>query len=127
MGSPTKRGAQMEHSGHNTQLIAPDRLSTVVGAIYDAAIDPELWPEALRHLCLDLHCMHSAVYLFDAENSCLRHVKLSDPALERIVRNKEYADTFLDFLRVMPIATQPIDEPLLSTQLPSHGSLFDSR
>jgi DNA-binding CsgD family transcriptional regulator len=127
MGIPTKRGAQMEHSGHDTQLIAPERLSTVVGAIYDAAIDPQLWPEALRHLCVDLRCVLSAIYLFDAENSCLRHVKLSDPALEWTVRNKEYADTFVDFLRVMPTATQPIDEPLLSTQLPSHGSLFDSR
>src|SRR5690242_14637563 len=117
----------MGHAGNGSPLIAPHRLSTVVGAIYDCAIDPEHWREALRQIGVDLRCMLSAIYLFDAENSCIRHVKASDPAAELTVRDKAYADDIVAFLRLMPMATQPIDEPLLSTQFADHGELFESR
>src|SRR5262249_16399716 len=92
-----------------------------------ATVSTQTAQAALRQICVGLRCMLSAIYMFDAENSRIRHVKVSDPAAELVLRNKEYADAIVDFLRLMPVTTQPIDEPLLSTQLPSHGGLFDSR
>jgi DNA-binding CsgD family transcriptional regulator/PAS domain-containing protein len=118
-------GAQ---AGNSTALIAPHRLSTVVGAIYDSAIDPQRWREALRELCVDLRCLLSAIYLYDAQNSCVRHVKASDDASERVVHDKDYMDTATASLRLLPMATQPIDEPFASSRIVSDYSAFtDSR
>jgi hypothetical protein len=115
------RGAQsardaIGHAANGSFPVAPHRLSTVVGAIYDCAIDPERWPETLRELCVDLRCTESAIYLFDAQQSCVRHLIASDPALEQIVRHPVYGETIIATLRLVPWATQAIDEPVTSSQ-----------
>jgi DNA-binding CsgD family transcriptional regulator len=118
----------MDHAGNGTRLIAPHRLSTVVGAIYDCAIDPERWQEALREICIDLRCLHSAIYLFDAQHSCVRHVRASDDAIERVVHNKEHTEALVGSIRVLPIDTQPIDEPMASSQLVAdYGEFLSTR
>src|SRR5689334_4104023 len=112
----------------STGVIAPHRLSTVVGAIYDSAIDPERWREALRELCVDLRCMLSAIYLFDAQNSCVRHVKASEDAHERVIHDKDYLETAVATLRLLPMATQAIDEPFASLQVvPDYSAFVDTR
>ena len=118
----------MGHAPNGSLLVAPHRLSTVVGAIYDCAIDPERWRDALRELCVDLRCMLSAIYLYDAPNSCVRYVKTSDDASERVIHDKDYMDTAMANLRLLPMATQPIDEPFASSRFVSDYSAFtDSR
>src|SRR5947209_4857078 len=114
----------MGHAANEAPLVIPHRLSTVVGTIYDCAIDPERWREALRELCVDLRCMLSAIYLFDAQNSSVRHVTCSDLEAERIVRDKDYVDTAMANLRLLPIATQPVDEPFASSQIVTDYSAF---
>lgn len=114
----------MAHATNGAHLIAPNRFSTVVGAIYDCAIEPERWRETLRELCVDLRCMLSAIYLFDAQDSCVRHVKTSDAESEATTRDKDYMDTMMAALRLLPVSTQPIDEPIVSSRLATDYSEF---
>lgn len=126
------RGAQsawtgMGYAGNGTELIAAHRLSALVGAIYDCAIDPERWQNTLRDLCVDLRCMLSAIYLFDARDSRVRHVKLSDIDIEQLVKDKDYMDTMIGCLRLLPITSQPIDEPMVSSQITDYGEFLSTR
>jgi DNA-binding CsgD family transcriptional regulator/PAS domain-containing protein len=114
----------MPHATNGTHLIASERLSKVVGAIYDCAIDPERWRETLRELCVDLRCMLSAIYLFDAHDSSVRHVKTSDAESEAMTRDKDYLETMVASLRLLPVTTQPLDEPIVSSKLASDYSEF---
>ena len=105
-------------------LIDPHRLSTVVGAIYDSAIDPVRWREALIELCVELRCMLGAIYLFDAQRSCVQYVRASDDGSEQVVRDKDYLETMVGCLRLMPIAGWPIDEPIASSRVKADFSAF---
>jgi DNA-binding CsgD family transcriptional regulator/PAS domain-containing protein len=117
----------MGDRGNGTELIAAHRLSALVGAIYDCAIDPERWQDTLRELCVDLRCMLSAIYLFDAQYSRVRHVKVSDIALEELLKDEEYLDTMMLCTRLLPITSQPIDEPMVSSQITDYGAFLSTR
>jgi len=79
----------------STVLIAPHRLSTVVGAIYDCAIDPERWRETLRELCVDLRCMFSNIILFDPGHSKVRFLKAWNYDVDLILQNKGYLEDLM--------------------------------
>src|SRR5689334_16275861 len=114
----------MGHAVNGLPLIAPHRLSTVVGAIYDSAIDPDSWREALGELCVDLRCMLSAIYLFDAQQSSVQYVRASDDGAEQVVRDKDYLETMVGCLRLMPVGTWAIDEPVASSSVVADFSVF---
>ena len=105
----------MAHTTNGTRLIAPHRFSNVVGAIYDCAIDPERWPEALHAICDDLRCMLGGISLFDLQRSqirCLKIWNMDARQVEQILQNKEYREDLMFHYRQWPIDTQPIDEPM---------------
>src|SRR6185503_12971071 len=83
----------MAHAVNGTRLIAPQRFSIVVGAIYDCAIDPERWPEVLHEICVDLKCMLAAIYLVDLQRSHIRVSKTWNGNDEQTVR--EYSDDLM--------------------------------
>jgi hypothetical protein len=45
----------MQQDGQR-QPIAPDRLSELIGAIYDCTIDPALWPDTIAAICGATDC-----------------------------------------------------------------------
>lgn len=49
--------------------IAPEKLSAVIGKIYDSAVDPALWPDALEAACGLIGATMGSVTIFD-----LRHI-----------------------------------------------------
>lgn len=51
--------------------IATERLSTVIGKIYDSAVDPALWPAALEEAAGLIGATFSYVGLFDTRNKTL--------------------------------------------------------
>jgi hypothetical protein len=55
-------------------VVTSDRLSRLVGAIYDCVIEPDRWPVAMEEICADLNCIMSALYLMDLERSQYRYV-----------------------------------------------------
>ncbi|WP_198370442.1 helix-turn-helix transcriptional regulator [Roseomonas rosulenta] len=46
------------------ELMTED-LSDLIGAIYDCAVDPALWPATIGRICGVLRCVASQLYLFD--------------------------------------------------------------
>src|SRR4029079_9797243 len=104
----------MAHAVNGTRLIAPQRFSIVVGAIYDCAIDPERWPEVLHEICVDLKCMLAAIYLVDLQRSHIRVSKTWNGNDEQTVR--EYSDDLMYYLRLWPLDTQPLDEPMAASR-----------
>jgi DNA-binding CsgD family transcriptional regulator len=60
-GSHRKSGSDMRPSSSSEA----EELSRVIGTVYDAALDPELWPEAIRQACTFLNCMAGAIGAID--------------------------------------------------------------
>jgi PAS domain S-box-containing protein len=52
--------------------ISSDELSTVIGKIYDCAIDPALWPGALESMCALIGATHGTVSLLDFKQQTIR-------------------------------------------------------
>jgi DNA-binding CsgD family transcriptional regulator len=52
--------------------IAPEQLSSVIGKIYDCAIDPALWPGALESMCGLIGAAHGSVSLIDYKQQTIR-------------------------------------------------------
>lgn len=52
--------------------VAPEKLSTVIGKIYDSAVDPALWPDALESACGLIGATLGYIGLFDTRNRTLR-------------------------------------------------------
>lgn len=48
---------------------AHQRLSDLIGMIYDCAVEPERWPDTLAEICRDLKCMSGVILLVDLEHS----------------------------------------------------------
>jgi len=51
------------------RTLAPERLSDLIGRIYDCAIEPERWPDTLAEICRSLDCMSGIILLIDLERS----------------------------------------------------------
>jgi hypothetical protein len=49
--------------------LAPERLSDLIGRIYDCAIDPERWPDTLAEICRAIDCISGSILLIDLEQS----------------------------------------------------------
>jgi hypothetical protein len=96
--------------------LTPDRLSALIGAIYDCAVEPNLWPTTIGQICADIDCMMGALILVDLQGSRHRFIsKWDTPA-----GSENYFDEMTLLYRSAPNAlTQSIDEPLvLSRDIP---------
>jgi PAS domain-containing protein len=49
--------------------LAPERLSDLIGMIYDCAIEPSRWPQTLAEICHSVECVSGAILLVDLERS----------------------------------------------------------
>uniref|UniRef100_UPI0022EA3B8C hypothetical protein n=1 Tax=Falsiroseomonas oryzae TaxID=2766473 RepID=UPI0022EA3B8C len=49
-----------------------ERFSAIVGAIYDCALSPERWPDALRQVCEALECVTGRLFVADLTAGQLR-------------------------------------------------------
>jgi DNA-binding CsgD family transcriptional regulator len=91
--------------------------SNIVGTIYDCALDPALWPEAIREVCGASNFMAGTIDV--TELSCrsgrLRRYWNYDPVwLERMTR---YAEDVAEIWASIPnLMTRPLDEPLCVTR-----------
>jgi hypothetical protein len=51
------------------RMLTHQRLSNLIGMIYDCAIEPERWPDTLAEICRDLECISGVILLVDLEHS----------------------------------------------------------
>ena len=101
-------------------VISQERLSTLIGRIYDCAIEPDLWPQTMRVICEDLRCLFGVILLVDLKHS--RHRVVANWNAEEFARHSigKHAEETTAIYRSASTPTQnPLDEPLvLSRDVP---------
>jgi DNA-binding CsgD family transcriptional regulator len=92
-----------------TITIDPERLSDVIGKIYDSAVDPAHWPEALEGACGLIGATMGSIGVNDVQKRTMRWNPNwgGDPHWMRLLEEK-YAAT-MPFWSVLPSA--PMGEP----------------
>jgi DNA-binding CsgD family transcriptional regulator len=101
-------------------IATPDELSSiaafshVVGSIYDCALDPARWPEAIREICAAASCCAGVIGVNDLTSGAARlqqHWNYEQEWLDRMVL---YGPEIAGWLRSAPEHyLRPLDEPLL--------------
>jgi DNA-binding CsgD family transcriptional regulator len=93
-------------------VLSTAELSDVVGAIYDCALDPTLWPDAIREVCRVCDFAAGTIDVSDLSSGVmLLHQQWNyDDALETA---KRYGADVAQFWANVPnLATRPLDEPV---------------
>jgi DNA-binding CsgD family transcriptional regulator/PAS domain-containing protein len=103
--------------------MTPERLSAVMGAVYDCALDPQHWPEALRHIAevtdsvaavLGIHSLNVADSTFQFGY---------DPAHLALYASKYFALNPL----IPPLMLAPVGEVLTLASLCDEAEFLESR
>ena len=82
--------------------VSPERLSSVIGKIYDSAIDPELWPTTLEDICGLIGATLGLIGTFDAREKTMRWTPRwgGDPYWMKLLHDKYTA--LMPFWSIMP-------------------------
>ena len=107
--------------------ISPERLSDLIGLIYDCAIDPERWPALMREMCVDLSCMRSAIVLADLLQNRPRFVKSWNFDVSEVLTDPGYTDDIMFHLRLAPFASLRLGETGATSRLLSDFPLALTR
>ncbi|MGG5820056.1 helix-turn-helix transcriptional regulator [Falsiroseomonas sp. HW251] len=106
------------------------QFSALIGAIYDCAMAPERWPDALRQVCEALDCVASQLYLLDLETG--RHsfaTGWGEPPEATRLLVERYQGPSSDWQR-QALAARPADadpdEPFVLRRLPHAEELVRS-
>lgn len=77
--------------------LGPERLSRLIGMIYDCAIEPDHWPRAIAEICETIGCLSGIILLIDLHRSRhrLAYAWGMAPRWER--RFLSYSDTLTGF------------------------------
>ena len=86
------------------------RLSDLISTIYDCAIDPDRWPEAMSAICADLKCALSYISLLDLQRSGVRFLKTWN------LKNETYVQDLVFITMQSPAMIQPFDEPMVASR-----------
>jgi len=107
-------------TGGKSIPLDPERLSHLIGIIYDCTIEPDRWPETMHEICDDLGCFLSAIYRVDLESWAVSFLRQWNAELERVALLEKYGPELARIYRTLPeIRSQQIDEPLvLSRHVP---------
>lgn len=94
-----------------------ERLSDIIGVIYDCALEPTRWQETLDRLRELLNCANCLLYVLDPRNDAIRLHKAAGIGPYWLARMEEYGpDIAAMHARVPDFVTRPLDEPFVCTQ-----------
>ena len=94
--------------------LTPERLSDLIGLIYDCIIEPDRWPETMREICNDLGCFLSAIYRVDIERSQVSFLRQWNAQPERLALLEKYAEDVVSVYKAAQAVRPPqIDEPFV--------------
>lgn len=89
--------------------------SDLIGSIYDCAIDPALWPDAIAGICEATDCMAGLIAVNDLERSELRLMQTWNFDAEALSGMAAYADEVAAlWAAALPVLPGPVDEPASS-------------
>jgi DNA-binding CsgD family transcriptional regulator len=107
-----------------SSALPPQQFSDLIGAIYDCAIDPDIWPQTIEKICGALRCIHGLIVVIDLERSQILFAKGWNFDLSRAAA---YADDIQYMMRLLPILSQPIDEPWSCARLIPTEQVMETR
>jgi DNA-binding CsgD family transcriptional regulator len=99
---------------HGASALSHQQFSDLIGAIYDCAIDPDIWPQTIEKICVALRCILGVIDVIDLQRSQVLFVRAWNYDLNRAAA---YADDIQYVQRLGPILSQPIDEPWSAVRL----------
>jgi DNA-binding CsgD family transcriptional regulator/PAS domain-containing protein len=93
--------------------LAPERLSELIGLIYDCTIEPDRWPETMREVCGDLDCYVGAIFLVELERSGVRFFRHWNAQPEGIAMLENHGKDLTYIYGTSLVHSRLIDEPLV--------------
>jgi len=91
--------------------------SNIVGTIYDCALDPALWPDAIREVCRTSNFAAGVIEVIELSSRSARLQKYWNYDPVWIGRIMEYAEEVAKSWASVPnLMTRPLDEPLCVTR-----------
>jgi DNA-binding CsgD family transcriptional regulator len=94
--------------------LGPERLSHLIGMIYDCAIEPDHWPRAIAEICETIGCMSGIILLIDLHRSQHRLAYAWGMASGWERRFLSYSNTLTGFYaKAFSKAICPDGEPLV--------------
>jgi DNA-binding CsgD family transcriptional regulator/PAS domain-containing protein len=78
-------------------MLAPQRMSDLIGMIYDCAIEPERWSRTIAEICGTMGCLSGLLVLVDLRRSQLRLAYASGMRPEWQRRFLSYSDKLVGF------------------------------
>lgn len=98
----------------SSNMLAPERLSELIGLIYDCTIEPDRWPETMREVCAELGCFVGAIYMVEQEGArvtFLQNWNAQPEAFAMLAKHGE--DLSRIYNNPQLLRSRPIDEPLV--------------
>jgi DNA-binding CsgD family transcriptional regulator/PAS domain-containing protein len=106
------------YRGKGMRELPPERVSTLIGMIYDCAVDPDHWQQTLAEICGAMQCMSGAMMLLDLEHSRHKFAYTCGLSSEWAKRFLEHSDDLTLFYRRAFSREMCLDgEPLLVSRL----------
>jgi DNA-binding CsgD family transcriptional regulator/PAS domain-containing protein len=94
--------------------LAPERLSDLIGLVYDCTIEPDRWAEAMREICNELGCFLSAIYLADLASSRVSFLRQWNAEAEGLALLERYPkDVASIYQAAQAVRPLQIDEPFV--------------
>jgi len=105
-----------------------ERLSELIGAIYDCAIDPERWPATIGKICEATDCISGTIGAYVLNPPALRLQKYWNYEPYWIERAPQYAAEVAEIFKTGSDPRMlPLDEPLVQSRHPDQRLLENSR
>src|SRR5262249_55356977 len=78
-------------------MLAPERMSDLIGMIYDSAIEPDRWPGTIAEICRTVGCLSGMILLIDLHRSQHRLAYAWGMAPQWERRFLDHSDTLTGF------------------------------
>jgi DNA-binding CsgD family transcriptional regulator len=102
--------------------LSHQRLSDLIGVIYDCAIDPELWPGTIEKICQELRCASGVILVTDIQHSTNEYVKTWDFDSDEVASYVDWVIQYYKFISGF-LLTHPLDVPYAGTRF-DYGALI---
>ena len=111
---------------------APDdeaeRLSELIGAIYDCVLDPAQWNATLDEIRKFLDCANVALSVLDLRANSYRIQRVIGIEPYWLAKAIEYSDDFAKVYHTIPdLLTRPIDDPISPSRDGDRTAVFNTR
>jgi len=108
--------------------LTPQSLSTLIGSIYDCALEPERWPDTLTRLRLELDFANASISLLSLSSGSLLLSIMTGPDPIWLERMPQYAaDVVEAWGGAEKMLTFPIDEPIVLSWVRDRSELAKNR